>query len=61
MALQATGSWDPYENIYSITMCWNDGPYLTFEDLERDDLKHLQSLVEILLMEEKILLMEKND
>ena len=48
MTIQTTGSFDKTEQFYSLSVCF-DSHSVTLDGLTKDDLKELQSCVNILL------------
>ncbi len=51
--VQTTGTYDPEENYFSISICPNNNHLLTFEGLTYDDMEEIKSLVDILLEDYK--------
>lgn len=47
--IQSTGSYDVLEDIFSLSFAPNNNHLITFEGLSIDDMKEIQSLVEILI------------
>lgn len=47
--IQSTGTYDPVEDIFSLSFSPNNNHLITFEGLSIDDIKNIQSLVEILI------------
>jgi hypothetical protein len=48
MTIQTTGSFDTNEELYSLSVCFENHS-ITLDGLTKEDLEHLQSCVNILL------------
>ena len=47
--IQSTGSYDPMSDEFSMSFAPNDSHLITFDGLSIEDIKNIQSLVDILL------------